>query len=453
MKISKPHLAALSAVPVLVVLAYATAVNSQGTATDARSRFDNMTRRERLTHDGAPESELRGAPPARRLTEAPTGFDNLTNGYTVQGPPFESISEPIPLQSFNDNRFIFEEVEHVGDGLGPTHNGTSCVECHQSVVTGGSSQVTEQRTGRLVNGDFFESPGGSLIHSRATHPSIVEHVDWQYDIRTFRLSTNTLGNGFVECIANETLLAIRDRQPAALRGTAILVPVLEAQRKARVGRFGWKAQHASLVSFSADAYLNEMGITNPLFPQENTSSGKFVGFGSRFDPLDEPEDDGVDVIAFADFIRSTKAPSRGQITDNVRAGEALFTQIGCATCHTPTIVTAPPGTRVNGGAFTVHAALGSKIIHPYSDFLLHDVGTGDGIPVLPTPEYAATANQMRTAPLWGLRTRNRLMHDGLAFTLQDAINRHAGQAAGVTASYKALGVADRNKLLEFLGSL
>jgi CxxC motif-containing protein (DUF1111 family) len=152
-------------------------------------------------------------------------------------------------------------------------------------------------------------------------------------------------------------------------------------------------------------------------------------------------------------MRATKAPARGPITPGVQAGEALFAQIGCGICHTPTIVTATPGTPVNGGAFTVPPALGSKIIHPYSDFLLHDVGTGDGIPVLPTPEYAATATQIRTAPLWGLRTRNRLMHDGLTFTLQEAILRHGGQAAGVTARYNALSAAQKAQLVEFLGSL
>ncbi len=98
-------------------------------------------------------------------------------------------------------------------------------------------------------------------------------------------------------------------------------------------------------------------------------------------------------------------------------------------------------------------ALGYKIIHPFSDFLLHDVGTGDGIPVLPTPEYATTANQMRTAPLWGLRTRNRLMHDGLTFTRQEAILRHAGQATGVTNRYKDLSEAEKVLLLTFLDSL
>src|SRR3954466_14228690 len=122
-----------------------------------------------------------------------------------------------------------------------------------------------------------------------------------------------------------------------MRGTAILVPVLEGDGSARVWRFGWKGPTARPTSFSADAYLNEMGITSPLFPEENTSSGRFVGFGTAFDPVAEPEDDGTDVLAFADFMRSTKAPSRGPITADARAGEQLFTSVGCATCHTPSI--------------------------------------------------------------------------------------------------------------------
>ena len=116
-----------------------------------------------------------------------------------------------------------------------------------------------------------------------------------------------------------------------MRGTAVLVPVLEADGQMRVGRFGWKGQHASLKSFSADAYLNEMGITSPLFPQENTSSGYEVGYdsGRGYDPLPEPEDDGIDIDAFADFMRSTKAPSRGPITDDV-ARRRIASSIGSA---------------------------------------------------------------------------------------------------------------------------
>jgi CxxC motif-containing protein (DUF1111 family) len=391
-----------------------------------------------------------------RVREAPTGFDNLTNGYLPQGPPFDTLDDETveALRSFNDNRFIFEEVEGAVDGLGPTFNAQSCRECHQNVVTGGASQVAEHRTGRLdASGGFFESVGGSLIHSRATHPSIVERVAFEDDVRTFRISTNTLGAGFIECVANETLVAIRDAQPEGLRGTAIMVAVLEAASAPRLGRFGWKNQHARLESFAADAYLNEMGITTPLFPDENTSAGKFVGFGSGYDRVADPEDDGVDVVAFANFMRSTKAPSRGRITREVIGGERLFNQVGCNTCHVATLRTARPGTRINGDAFTVPAALGNKLFHPYSDFLLHDIGTGDGIPILPGPVFAGTASQIRTAPLWALRTRNRLMHDGLSFTKQEAIQRHAGQAAGVRNQYNALTDEQRSLVLAFLDSL
>lgn len=390
-----------------------------------------------------------------QATEAPTGFDNLSNGFLQQGPPFETLNESnvVASRSFNDNRFIFDQVETIADGIGPTYNAQSCRECHQNVVSGGASQVAEHRTGRLFMGMFFESMGGSLIQSRATHPDIVERVNFEDNLQTFRISVNTLGDGFVECIANNTLMAIRDAQPSYLRGVPIPVPVLEATNRVRIGRFGWKSQHASLISFSGDAYLNEMGITNPLFPEENLSNGRFVGFGSGYDPLPEPEDDGGDVAAFADFMRATKAPSRGPITPVIVAGERLFTRVGCALCHTPSITTAPPGTKINGGAFTVPSALGNKIIHPYGDFLGHDIGTGDGVPIQPTPEYAYTAYLIRTAPLWALRTRNRLMHDGLTFTLQEAIRRHAGQAASVTACYNALSDAQKDQLLDFLDSL
>ena len=412
-----------------------------------------QSRMERFQHTEVVEDEDSPAVGTNaNATEAPTGFDNLTNGFNEQGPPFDSINEDnvVALRSFNDNRFIFEEVEHASDGLGPTYNAQSCGECHQNVATGGASQIAEHRTGRRTNNQFFESLGGSLIQSRATDPEIMERVAFDDGVRTFRISTNTLGNGYIECIANSTITAIRDQQPQNMRGTALIVPVLEGDSSPRVGRFGWKSQHASLESFSADAYVNEMGITSPLFPEENTSSGRDVG---PYDAVADPEDDGEDIVAFANFMRSTKAPPRGPVTADVRAGEALFHQIGCATCHIPSIITANSGTSINGGTFIVPDALGNKIIHPYSDFLLHNIGTGDGIPFLPTAEFASTANQIRTAPLWALRTRNRLMHDGLTFTKQEAIQRHAGQAAGVTRRYNALPTRQKNQLLAFLDSL
>ena len=449
MKLTKP--------PILICLSV-TLILAAAAAFSQDRRSPGKTRAERFRHSGT----IAGEGPAGfhglnagDVVEAPTGYDSKTNGFLRQGPPFDTINQDnvMPLRSFNEGRFAYEEVEGLEKGLGPTYNAQSCSACHQSVATGGASQVAEHRTGKVVDGQFFESLGGSLIQSRATFPDIVEQVSPDDDVRTFRMSTNTLGDGFVECIANNTLLSIRDGQAGEMRGDAPRVPVLEGDGTARLGRFGWKCQHGSLESFSADAYLNEMGITSVLFPEENTSSGTYVGYGTEYDPLPEPEDDENDVLAFANFTRSTKAPSRGAITADALAGEALFNQVGCAVCHVPSIQTAPAGTKINGNSFSVPAALGDKIIHPYSDFLLHDIGTGDGIPILPTPEYASTAPQIRTAPLWGLRTRNRLMHDGLSFTRQEAIARHAGQATSVTDAFNALTVEEQNQVIAFLDSL
>lgn len=457
MKSLKLIIVAVFGIACVLSITYKNIVRSQESVTKEITKSDDQNR-QKFFPVGVPDPEL----PASQIvsnditaTEAPTGFDNLTNGFTPQGPPFDTINEDnvVPNRSFNDNRFIFEEVELIADGVGPTYNAQSCRECHQNVVTGGASQIAEHRTGKMTNGVFFESLGGSLIQSRATNPDIVERVNFEDGVRTFRISTNTLGAGFIEAIANDTISAIRSSQPSALRGSILNVPVLEANSFARIGRFGWKDQHASLESFAGDAYLNEMGITNPLFIVENTSSGRLVDNTTPFDPVAEPEDDGEDLKAFANFMRSTKAPSRGPITNQVTLGEQVFNQIGCAVCHVSSITTAAPGTLINGGAMTVSNALGNKIIHPYSDFLLHDIGTGDGIPFLPTPEFTFTTNKIRTAPLWALRTRNRLMHDGLTFTLQEAIARHAGQATPVTNQYNALTTTQKNRLLAFLNSL
>ena len=131
-------------------------------------------------------------------------------------------------------------------------------------------------------------------------------------------------------------------------------------------------------------------------------------------------------------------------------GESLFKQIGCEVCHTDTFTTAAPNTLINGGAFRVPAALGNKKIHPFSDFALHNIGTGDGIV---QNGGQGSANQIRTAALWGLRARNRLMHDGLTVTVFDAIQRHAGQATNARNAFNGLSSGSRSDVIKFLLSL
>lgn len=269
-------------------------------------------------------------------------------------------------------------------------------------------------------------------------------------IRTFRMSLSVLGDGFVEAIDDNTLKAIAKQQRELSRGRIagqfIEVPVLEAPGQVRGGRFGWKNQHASLLSFSADAYLNEQGITSRLLETDTTDVCR--------DPnLPTPEDEENDIDRFAQFMRGTKAPPVDQTvmaTSDAQAGQRIFEQIGCAMCHVPSITTAPANTVINGGTFTVPEALGSKTIHPFGDYLLHDIGTGDGIQQNGPPE---TARKLRTAPLWGLRTRDRLMHDGLSHTRNEAILRHEGEARGVTWNYLRLSDREKRQLITFLNAL
>lgn len=375
-------------------------------------------------------------------TEAQAGFDNQSNGMVDQA-------------TFDADRAVFEERDTIEKGLGPVYNAQSCAECHQNPVTGSSSQVTVMRAGhRDQAGNFVEAPGGSLINDRAIHYSLQEHISNSENMRTFRASLSTLGDGFVEAIDDATLIAIANGQAhdtgGVIAGQVIRVPLLEAPGQTRVGRFGWKNQHASLLSFSADAYLNEIGITNRLLPDENTSMGRSV---QAFDGVADPEDVDNDIDAFTRFMRATQVPPRDASladTSDARDGAEAFNQIGCAICHVQTIVTAPAGRVINGGTFTIPPELGNKVIHPYSDFLLHDVGTGDGIV---QNGGQGTANKLRTPPLWGLHVRARLMHDAATLTIDDAVRRHAGEARDVIAKYIAMKKARRTRLITFLQSL
>ena len=392
-------------------------------------------------------------------TEAPTGFVVESNGFAEefcarQGELVNSSNSPmIPGAECKFGQAVeeFTGPEGLSDGLGPIFNASGCAECHLVPILGGSSQVTEKRAGFFDGAVFFDHPGGSLIQDRATVPSLQElTIPARTNVLTFRSSLNVLGDGFVEAIHSNTLEDIASRQPSSIRGRLIRVPVFESDGMDRTGRFGWKNQQASLVSFSADAYVNEMGITSPLQPDENTSNGTPV---DEFDTVPDPDDEGVDVELFALFMRSTKAPPRDlarAATADAKDGSQIFSGIGCATCHTPTITTAPAGTVINGGALKVARALGDKIIHPFGDFLLHDVGTGDGIV---QNGGAETRNMVRTAPLWGLRTRGRFMHDGLTFNLTDAIRRHGNQARSARDAFNSLRSSDRSKLIAFLLSL
>jgi CxxC motif-containing protein (DUF1111 family) len=399
-----------------------------------------------------------GPPPQ----EAPAGFN--TPSFNAAQSVSNGIVEP-PGDSFALDQQIFELNHSVATGLGPVYNATACVSCHENPNTGGPSQITELRVGHndangnfvnptiLINDGMNTISGRSIVNDRAICPQAQEHIPATENIRALRAVLNTLGDGFVEAIDDNTLLAIAARQPeesdGMIHGEAVQAPIFEAPGFTRVGRFGWKDQHSSLLSFIADAYVNEMGVTNRLRPKDVTTVCK-----TTTDPEDQPDSLGLaDIDHFAQFIRGTMVPPRDEVLSGTAAahqGQVIFERIGCTHCHVPSITTAPVGTVIDGGMFTIPDALGNKIIHPYGDFLLHDIGTGDGI-VQVGPQD--TANKLRTVPLWGLRTKARFMHDLKSLSLDGAIQRHKGEAREVERRFDELSPADRQALLTFLKSL
>jgi CxxC motif-containing protein (DUF1111 family) len=399
---------------------------------------------------------------AKSATEAPSGFN--TPSFNSAQSINNGIVEP-PGDTFARDQQVYEKNETVADGLGPVYNATSCVVCHQNPNSGSASQITELRVGHNdANGNFVNPTifindgkntitGRSIVNDRAIGPDAQEHIPATENIRTLRAALNTLGDGFVEAIDDGTLIAIAEKQPGLtegkVHGELVQAPIFEAPGQTRVGRFGWKDQHSSLLSFIADAYLNEMGITNRLRPKDVTTVLK-----TTTDPEDQPDNLGLaDIDHFAQFIRGTMVPPRDTVlaaTPAALQGNELFRRIGCNVCHVESMTTAPLGTIIDGGMFTVPEALGNKIIHPFSDFLLHDIGTGDGI-VQVGPQD--TANKLRTAPLWGLRTKARFMHDLKSLSLENAILRHDGEGRDPAKRFKELAPEDRAALMTFLQSL
>jgi CxxC motif-containing protein (DUF1111 family) len=432
-------------------------------------------------------------------TEAPTGVDNRTADPVTANQPQHIADEA-----------TFAERDTIEKGLGPVFNMRSCADCHQNPITGGISQVSELRAGSIAGGVFTPATvvlnrfgaggsitvaGRSLINQEAicaakitdaaglptfNFPNTDMHerlgTGSNDTIRSVRTTTNILGDGFVEVVADSTLLGITAAQrstnpllvgwpfhPAGVPGVNLsagentVVDLLERPGHTRVGRFGWKSQLASLVSFAGGAYLNEMGITNRIVPHEVTGDGVLC------DTAADPEDVDDDVTTFARFMRTTKPQSRDAgvaATAAAQAGSVLFDRVGCAFCHTRSIVTAPAGTTFVGvdDSFTpgadlvVSAAMGNKVIHPFSDFALHNVHPdfiGDtqagGVPI----SFLKT----RTAPLWGLRFRNQMMHDGSAETPAEAIRKHDGEAEFAQQNFLELSDAQKRQLIEFLRSL
>jgi CxxC motif-containing protein (DUF1111 family) len=294
-----------------------------------------------------------------------------------------------------------------------------------------------------------------------------------------RQSLPLFGDGLVEATDDATFEAIAAGQPSSVRGVVRMVTDLDnfdglasevsavthtALGTPHVARFGWKDDFSTLIGFSADAYFNEIGITNDLNSLPNTTCAMGVTqYGVTLQTADDPEDTvdstgRADIDRFTDFMRALQPPPELPQTASTTRGQNLFSQIGCASCHVQSITTSANPSfltpTVSGTPVTssLQKTLANVTYHPFGDFLLHDMGSlGDG--VNDDSSIAHDERMMRTMPLWGLRAREIFLHDGRATDLPTAISLHDGQGKAAATAFEGLTAQQQQDLLNFLGTL
>jgi CxxC motif-containing protein (DUF1111 family) len=362
----------------------------------------------------------------------------------VGGLPLNNLTEA-QLADFFAGQAEFVRVFDAETGLGPIFNDVSCAACHSDGGLGGSSRITVTRFGRLTNGQFdpLNDLGGSLLQHNAIDPSLQEVIPEEANVTTKRKSTPLFGLGLIEAIPDATIIRGAYIKFGGILGRPAMV-VDAATGETRVGRFGWKAQHATLLAFAGDASVNELGITNRLFPHHNLPN--IQAAKASFEP-DVAVEDVVDeatgksnIDRLTDFMRFMAPPEVPYFSRAAGSGLQWFSTAACAECHTPVMYT---------GKSDI-PALDRKPVVLFSDLLLHKMGSlGDGI-----AQEAASPRELRTSPLWGLRAQSSFLHDGRAATIEQAILMHDGEAAGARELFlKNLSRQQQLELLEFLMSI
>jgi CxxC motif-containing protein (DUF1111 family) len=416
-------------------------------------------------------------------TEEDVTFARGTNTTTrvAVGGHLQGISD----SDFSAAKANFAQVETIADGVGPIFNDVACGNCHDLGAIGGAGLPIERRFGRFDNGIFnpLANEGGSLrqLESVGTFTNVsgqtctvpVESEPEDATVHNVgRVTTPLFGLGLVDAMPDSFFENLARNEPSGVRGVVNHVSIVlpnpadssQSVGATRVGRFGWKAGVPTLVQFAADAYLNEMGITTQhciggqsitAFSTESAPNGVPVAPGC--DDLVPGVDDSVgecasgqteiqdDVANFNRFMTFlAPAPSTTDPLTQI-LGTTLFITTGCADCHTTQTFTTPshPANGVPGG-FS---------FHPYSDFLVHDMGTlGDNIGN--AGDSTATTRRMRTAPLWGVRFRTaELLHDGRASDIPSAIAAHDGQGANAARNFRNMPSVTKQTLVNFVLSL
>jgi len=369
---------------------------------------------------------------------------NAVCALAAAGDPLPGLST-VHQTWFADGLAAFNRVYTQETGLGPVFNAESCVACHASPAPGGGSNFAVTKFGRDTGTGFDKMIplGGPLLQAQAIDPMCLETVPPDANVVVERLTTPIFGAGLIESILDEEITKHADPNDDDGDGISGRWHPVQYPGRVRVGRFGWKAQEATLLSFTGEALASEMGVTNSLFPGEQAPNGSATlrdacaAIEGVADPDDDAETGFAAVVSITNFSRLL-APPVEQVRPRGRGWRA-FRRARCAECHVA---------RMTTGEHTI-PALENQRIYPFSDFLLHDMGSlGDGL-----AEGAAQPAEMRTAPLWGLSLRTHYLHDGRALTLLDAVTAHDGEASEARERFLGMTPSRQAELISFLGGL
>lgn len=361
------------------------------------------------------------------------------------GDPLAGLGDE-ELGRFLLGRAVFERIATQEEGLGPLFNADRCSACHDQPAPGGTGPALVVKATAFdgVRCDLLESEGGDNLQQRVT-PALAAHgigaepVPMRANGRAQVTGPPLFGLGLIEGIPDGALLAHADPDDADRDGVSGRAPVLD---DGRVARFGRKGESATIEDFVDTALRFELGLTTPRHPREEEPAG--AALPADADPMGEPEIGQRGITLLTEYARFLAPPTRAtpaspEARGRVNAGEAIFADLGCTGCHVPELRT---------GA-SVIPALDRRPVRAYSDFLLHDLG----------PEFAtvcgarAAPGEWRTAPLWGLRHRTQLHHDGRAASIDAAIEAHGGEAEASRSAWRQLTAEQRASLQAFLWTL
>jgi len=392
--------------------------------------------------DTAPPSSPNRPPPAARTTLA-TDDDDVQLDVPLAG------LTAAELDRFNRGRAVFSRVFTEAEGLGPSFNSAACANCHEEPSVGGTGddldEDIETHVARLTGttcDDLTASGGGVIQHHttqllQAAYPGYVSEATPSGAVVAHRSTPALFGFGLLDAIPASAIQALAD--PTDANGDGVSGRPSLANGK--LLRFGRKATDETLLGFNAGAFQNEMGITSSVAFDEQLLVGVHpFPFSSAISPTTMgSEISNQDLALATDFVRFLRPPPQAKRDVQANDGRELFSSIGCATCHVPSLQTGPSSTR----------ALDRVTVEAFTDLLLHDMGDG----LADICRGKTLPSEFRTEPLMGLRFRERFLHDARAETLDDAVLRHGGEATRARDRFSELKANQRAALIAYLNTL